>query len=261
MGKPGGLKLFTSVAFLIGGTTFCLFSFLCTMTFLSLVVAERLPFGEKSAYEWILGVSQPQRGGDVVLGPPSHFPVNAILPYQGINLPVDFDCVSLLPTIDEYTTDSFGSPRPPYVRHTGIDFGTNYTNGHPVVTPWGGKVVYIGFYGSWGPTVIVENAGVQVVLSHASDIAPGVEVGSIVEAGEVIMYSGGCINPAWTGNGLNCPYSSNGSSSGAHLHFEVRDVSGLSGELSSSVFVVNPSSFVWPGGFVCDFEAIGNVSE
>jgi len=129
--------------------------------------------------------------------------------------------------------------------------------GYDVRTPWGGEVVFMGSYGPWGPTVIIENMGVQVVLSHASGFPPNLSVGDVVQAKDVVMYSGGCVDAIWTKDSVSCPYDKNGSSTGPHLHFEVRDVSKLEpGQTGGAVQAVNPSTFVWPDGSTCDFETL-----
>jgi murein DD-endopeptidase MepM/ murein hydrolase activator NlpD len=126
--------------------------------------------------------------------------------YSGDN---SFVCRPLVDAPYVPLTDTFGTYRTATYNHSGIDFGTNYSNGHPVITPMGGKVTYTGIYGGWGYTMVIENDGYQVLLTHAQDML--YEVGDIVTAGDTVLISGGGVGD-----------SRDGSSTGPHLHFETR---------------------------------------
>ena len=107
-----------------------------------------------------------------------------------------------------YITDVFGTLRDGY-HHSGIDIGTNFEQNLPVRTPMGGKVVFAGLLEDYGLSITIENDGYQVLLAHASSLTNG--SAQVVQAGDVVMLSGGD-NGDWR----------DGSSSGAHIHFEIR---------------------------------------
>ena len=143
--------------------------------------------------------------------------------YDGYEGPESFYCGDLLSGAHSWITDCFGTPRPVGCTapggcfHPGIDFGVGHTQ---VKTPMGGKVVFAGILaGGWGYTIIIENHGKQVLMSHATvlmlngqQVKPNEIVGQIVNAGDVVMISGG-----------DNKDSRDGTSTGAHLHFEFRD--------------------------------------
>jgi len=101
-------------------------------------------------------------------------------------------------------------------------------------------VVFAGPYGGWGYSIIIENNGYQVLLSHASEmmlngsiVQPDQIVGQIVQAGDVVMLSGGA-NKDWR----------DGSSSGSHIHFEIRQCSPETKECSRAI---DPMKALLPG--------------
>jgi len=165
--------------------------------------------------------------------------------YDGYSGAESFICGNLMPDAAfvggvTYITDVFGVPRMADYNHSGIDIGTNYQQGLPVRTPMGGKVVFAGPYGGWGYAIIIENNGYQVLLSHASEmmlngniLQPEQIVGQVVQAGDVVMTSGGA-NKDWR----------DGSSSGAHIHFEIRQCSPKTNECS---LAVDPMTAMLPG--------------
>jgi len=86
--------------------------------------------------------------------------------------------------------------------HHGLDIAAPY--GRSIVASRGGKVVFAGWKGGYGNTVVLShNSGTTTLYGHASRLL--VEYGQWVEAGQVIARVG-----------------STGVSTGNHLHFEIR---------------------------------------
>ncbi|MEY2477649.1 MAG: hypothetical protein QOG87_2964 [Actinomycetota bacterium] len=86
--------------------------------------------------------------------------------------------------------------------HTGIDFRA--ATGTPVRAAGAGKVVYAGWRGGYGNTVIIDHGNSLATLyGHLSSISVG--VGQSVAKGQIVARAG-----------------STGLSTGPHLHFEVR---------------------------------------
>jgi murein DD-endopeptidase MepM/ murein hydrolase activator NlpD len=89
-------------------------------------------------------------------------------------------------------------------RHTGVDIGA--ATGTPIYAAAGGTVIRSGWFGGYGYMVeIRHSSGMSTIYAHASRIAPAATNGRQVNKGQVIAYVG-----------------STGSSTGPHLHFEVR---------------------------------------
>lgn len=91
--------------------------------------------------------------------------------------------------------------------HTGLDIAASY--GTPVKAADGGQVIYAGWRGGYGKTVMVDHGNrngknLVTLYGHMSRIA--VSNGSAVSKGQVVGYEG-----------------STGYSTGPHLHFEVRE--------------------------------------
>lgn len=87
--------------------------------------------------------------------------------------------------------------------HTGIDI--RVPRNSKIVAANSGKVIYSGYYGGYGNTVIIDHGGkISTLYAHNSKLL--VKVGDEVEKGKVISKSG-----------------STGLSTGPHLHFEVRE--------------------------------------
>ena len=96
-------------------------------------------------------------------------------------------------------TSPFGYRTHPILKkkklHTGIDIAV--PSGTSVVAANSGKVIYSGYYGGYGNTVIIDHGGkISTLYAHNSKLL--VKVGDEVEKGKVI-------------------------STGPHLHFEVRE--------------------------------------
>jgi len=86
--------------------------------------------------------------------------------------------------------------------HTGMDIAAE--EGDPIYTAFYGTVLETGESRGYGKYVVMEHAGgLRTLYAHCADIAA--EEGMVLRAGEVIAYVG-----------------STGSSTGPHLHFEVR---------------------------------------
>lgn len=103
-------------------------------------------------------------------------------------------------------TSSFGMRLHPilktYRMHTGIDIGAH--SGANIVAANSGKVMFAGYNSSYGNYIIIDHGGkIATVYAHASRLL--VSTGSMVNKGAVIAKVG-----------------STGSSTGPHLHFEVR---------------------------------------
>lgn len=103
-------------------------------------------------------------------------------------------------------TSRFGSRLHPvlgYRRfHAGVDFGAAYGTG--IVAADSGKVIFSGWYGGYGNSVIIDHGGgLTTLYAHASRL--NVREGQSVSKGQSIAAVG-----------------STGLSTGPHLHFEVR---------------------------------------
>lgn len=86
--------------------------------------------------------------------------------------------------------------------HAGIDFGVG--TGTTVRAADRGTVIYAGWYGGYGNTVIISHGGgITTLYAHNSRVAVG--AGQVVQRGQPIAASG-----------------STGLSTGPHVHFEVR---------------------------------------
>lgn len=112
---------------------------------------------------------------------------------------------AILPTIGDYTKDSFGIRLHPILRkyrmHNGIDIITDI--GTPVYSPGNGKVSFVGRRGGYGLIIEIDHGfGYSTIFAHLSKAL--VKKGQSVVRGDLI---------ANTGN--------SGLSSGPHLHYEV----------------------------------------
>ncbi len=120
--------------------------------------------------------------------------------------PVILGTGQLLPPSDGAITSRFGWRRHPilgYLRfHGGIDFGASY--GSTIRAADNGTVIYAGWYGGYGYTVVINHGGnITTLYGHTSQLY--VSEGQSVKRGQAIAAVG-----------------STGLSTGPHLHFEVR---------------------------------------
>lgn len=112
------------------------------------------------------------------------------------------------PAPNYYTiTSPYGLRNHPILKkkkmHTGID--VRVPSGSSIVAANGGKVIYAGYYGGYGYTVIIDHGGkISTLYAHNSKLL--VSEGNTVKRGQKIAKSG-----------------STGLSTGPHLHFEVRE--------------------------------------
>lgn len=107
---------------------------------------------------------------------------------------------------DGILTSGFGYRIHPilgYARfHSGLDFGADY--GAPIRAAAPGKVLFAGWYGGYGQTIILDHGNnVTTLYGHTSEIF--VSEGQTIQRGQTIGAVG-----------------STGLSTGPHLHFEVR---------------------------------------
>lgn len=87
--------------------------------------------------------------------------------------------------------------------HSGMDFAADY--GSPIYAAQNGVVLYAGWYGGYGNTVILDHGnGITTLYAHASEVY--VQERQEITQGDVIATTG-----------------STGLSTGPHLHFEVRE--------------------------------------
>jgi murein DD-endopeptidase MepM/ murein hydrolase activator NlpD len=111
---------------------------------------------------------------------------------------------SAIPT-EGYMTSGYGRRRSPFhdrlVQHRGVDYGV--PRGSPIYATADGVVVFSGWRGSFGKTVIVDHGnGVMTVYAHASKLS--VKVGDTITSGAIVGKVG-----------------STGRSTGPHLHYEI----------------------------------------
>lgn len=89
-----------------------------------------------------------------------------------------------------------------YRMHTGIDIGASY--GAPIVASDDGVVLFVGWYGGYGNTVIIDHGGgLSTLYAHCSAIL--VSQGINVQRGQAVARVG-----------------ATGYATGPHLHFEIR---------------------------------------
>lgn len=117
-----------------------------------------------------------------------------------------FGTGELIPPSDGEITSGFGWREHPILGHlrfhAGIDFAAGY--GSTIRAADSGRVIFAGWYGGYGYTVIIDHGeGVATLYAHTSKLY--VNEGQSVQLGDAIATVG-----------------STGLSTGPHLHFEVR---------------------------------------
>ena len=115
--------------------------------------------------------------------------------------------------------------------HKGIDIGANHENVYAAASGYAYNLENPGGYGHY--IMIIHGDGYITLYGHL--LARHISSGQYVSQGQVIATSGGGIND-----------EGRGSSTGRHLHFEIRKASSLSGFFSSSF--LNPLDYL-PGGY------------
>jgi murein DD-endopeptidase MepM/ murein hydrolase activator NlpD len=106
-----------------------------------------------------------------------------------------------------------------YGNHTGFDSPVSV--GTPIHATMGGQVVWAGYTrGGWGRLVVIGNGDYQIWVAHLSEV--DVQVGEIVEPGQVIGLSGGD----------RTQDDQAGNSSGPHLHYGIKKRTG-------------PDTYIW----------------
>ena len=115
--------------------------------------------------------------------------------------------------------------------HSGIDIGAQ--EGSFVFSILSGKVVYTGFYGANGHSVIIKTNDIDIQYSHLSSNYI-VHVGEIVNQGQII----GSIGPKYITDIVNNPYKdssgkpTNGATTGPHLHLTIKEKGSLMNPLN-----------------------------
>ena len=139
-------SLIGSVGCAVSLVALCVIGFAAILTAMAVQTAMQLPFGRDQALSWILGTPQAKGSwgnpgvgiGMISVG----FKV-----YKGVVINPSFLCSPLIYAGKIGVSDSYGSYRGAnYIDHPGIDIGTFGKQGYDVVTPWGGEVVFVGFY-------------------------------------------------------------------------------------------------------------------
>ena len=115
--------------------------------------------------------------------------------------------------------------------HKGIDIGANHENVYAAASGYAYNLENPGGYGNY--IMIIHGDGYITLYGHL--LSRHISSGQYVSQGQVIATSGGGVND-----------EGKGSSTGRHLHFEIRKASSLSGFFSSSF--LNPLDYL-PGGY------------
>ena len=116
---------------------------------------------------------------------------------------------AILPLRGARLTSGFGMRYHPILRvsrmHAGVDFPTPV--GTPLYATGDGRISFVGPKGGYGNVIEVEHplAGKLTRYAHLARVADGVRVGTLVQRGQTIAYSG-----------------NTGLSTAPHLHYEVR---------------------------------------
>ena len=133
---------------------------------------------------------------------PHHAQAKNLAPLPGTRM-----AVLEVPVEDERVTSPYGWRIHPILKrrrfHKGVDYGA--PEGTPVHAAEDGVIEEIGRRGHYGLYLRIRHcAAVQTAYAHLADFAPGLQVGSVVQRGEVI---GGVGRTGWA--------------TGPHLYYEV----------------------------------------
>lgn len=115
--------------------------------------------------------------------------------------------------------------------HKGIDIGASHENVYASASGYAYKLENPGGYGNY--ILIVHGSGYMTLYGHL--LSRNISNGQYVSQGQVIAISGGGLTD-----------EGRGSSTGRHLHFEIRRASSVSNYFSSSF--LNPLDYL-PGGY------------
>ena len=144
----------------------------------------------------------------------------ALIDVNGNNTPDEQDTERL------DITEDFGRRNRLNRYHSGIDISVTDNSritGNAVFSPVSGVIAAYGYANDgYGYRVVVYNSGYYYIFAHLygsrMESARLVYIGKEIQPGDIVGYYGGCENRT---NGV-CPPEYNGSSTGEHLHFEVR---------------------------------------
>ena len=214
------------------------------------ILVDSMPtWAQDEAWGWILGTPQPTGKDPGLPGGSSFSGGSYYWSFEGYVGSDSFTC-KMPVEVPARMSSCFGDTegRDGHA-HTGIDWATNHEEGRLVWTPFGGKVTYAGWNYYLGWTVVIENDGWQVILGHlccgpsgktnspTGSSSISVAVGDLVNAGEVVGKSG-----------------TTGSSTGPHLHFEVRSC-----DQDGQCRVMNPNAVILPGqDDLCPWESFSD---
>jgi hypothetical protein len=206
--KVGGAVFAIASLAVVIAIVAALFFFVMLPTYLLEQTMQLFPWAAWGIKRWMLGTEDV--GDEAVLAAVRFEPTG----YSG---PTSFLCTDL--ATRSYKSSDYGVSRVDsngnQWTHAGIDLATCGHQGPtvPVRAPMGGRVLYAGWHGALGWTVVIENNWTLAVLGHmccGEKFNPGpsslaVSEGQIIRAGHVVGHVG-----------------TTGNSTGAHLHFEVQ---------------------------------------
>lgn len=144
-----------------------------------------------------------------------------------------------------YTTDIYGTVRNETWRHRGVDYGTGgqYV---PLLAPMSGKVIYADYKGPYGYLIVIENEDYLMYLAHLSEF--NTQAGENVTAGDHIATTGGATDDWRSG----ADSEGNPTSTGPHLHFEIRQKDPNN---EGFAYAVDPNTVLLPGqSEYCDWQ-------
>ena len=157
------MKLIFVIIILLVTAMCCCYSF--TLITTTVAVGSSAPIGQSQINAWLLGTPQPGPYGEPVSNGEIRLAMTA--PYGAyFSDDTSFLCIDPILGVDTYITDCYHTFRGAGKwAHTGIDYGTSYSDGHPLVSVMGGQVVFMGIMSNsdgspgWGQTIVIENNG------------------------------------------------------------------------------------------------------